>query len=197
MNRSDNVNELFAALAKAQGAMRSAKKDADNPFFKSRYADLASVMDALREPLSANGLALVQVPRTEGPLVTVETILGHSSGQFIGGEMTAKALQDTPQGIGSATTYLRRYGAMAVTGLAPDDDDGNAASSKAYQGPPQDIRSEEPSGYNPKNASHKKKLMEKLKGTSVPKEIWEDVSTAMTGRSSDEFAKVVEEVLLG
>lgn len=130
---ADNLlSNLATALAAAQGQMAHAAKDSKNPHFKSSYASLASVLDAIREPLSAHGLAIVQHPsRTEGGLVCVETILLHKSGEFVSSVLSAKAAQDTPQGIGSTITYLRRYGLMAVVGVAADDDDGEAASRPA------------------------------------------------------------------
>jgi hypothetical protein len=135
MKTSEQIGELAAALAKAQGELEGAHKDSANPFFKSKYADLASVWDACRGPLSENGLAIVQLPRADGNAVTMETRLIHSSGQWIEGELTAVAKDEGPQSIGSAVTYLRRYMLQAVTGVAPEDDDGNAATSEGA--PPQ------------------------------------------------------------
>jgi hypothetical protein len=135
MKTSEQIGELAAALAKAQGELEGAHKDSANPFFKSKYADLASVWDACRGPLSENGLAIVQLPRADGNAVTMETRLMHSSGQWIEGELTAVAKDEGPQSIGSAVTYLRRYMLQAVTGVAPEDDDGNAATSEGA--PPQ------------------------------------------------------------
>lgn len=130
---ADNLlSNLATALAAAQGQMAHAAKDSKNPHFKSSYASLASVLDAIREPLSANGLAIVQHPsRAETGIVSVETVLLHKSGEFVCSTLSAKAAQDTPQGIGSTITYLRRYGLMAVVGVAADDDDGEAASRPA------------------------------------------------------------------
>lgn len=120
---------LAKALAAAQGELRHAEKDSANPHFKSRYASLASVLDAIRDPLSRHGLSVVQCPtRGEGGAVCVETILLHESGALLRSTLAAKPAQDTPQGIGSTITYLRRYGLMAVVGIAADDDDGEAAS---------------------------------------------------------------------
>lgn len=127
MKTSESINELAAALAKAQGEIQSAHKDCNNPFFKSKYADLSNVWEACRGPLSKNGLSIVQLPRADGPTVTMETRLMHASGQWVEGELTAVAKDDGPQSIGSLVTYLRRYMLQAVTGVAPDDDDGNAA----------------------------------------------------------------------
>lgn len=132
MQKSESIAELAKALSAAQGEIENAKKDAENPFFKSKYADLASVREAYQKPLSKHGLALVQTPHTEiteeGMIVSVTTILMHSSGEWISGELSAIPVKADPQGIGSCTTYLRRYGAGAITGVAADDDDGNAAS---------------------------------------------------------------------
>ena len=127
--RSAQLNELFAALAKAQGEIGGAKKDSTNPHFKSSYADLASVRDVTQEPLSKNGLAVVQWPRTVERGVEVETILGHSSGQYMSGVLWMPLSKMDAHGVGSAITYGRRYALMAVTGVAPVDDDGNAAAA--------------------------------------------------------------------
>lgn len=125
---SDNIAEIATALAKAQGVVKGALKDNENPHFRSKYADLASVWDACREALSSNGLAVVQLPGRENGDLVMTTVLTHSSGQWIAGKLSAKPVKDDPQAIGSATTYLRRYALAAMVGVAPEDDDGNAAS---------------------------------------------------------------------
>jgi hypothetical protein len=126
--KSASIAALAAALAKAQGEMEAAAKANVNPHFKSRYADLASVWEACRGPLSKHGLAVLQPVSADGPKVTVTTILAHSSGEWISEALTMTAQQNTPQGVGSAITYGRRYGLSSMVGIAPDDDDGNAAS---------------------------------------------------------------------
>lgn len=132
MRRSEQINELAAALAKAQGAMKDAAKDRENPHFKSSYATMASVMDSVRGPLSSAGLAIMQDPSTSDGDVVVVTLLAHSSGQWVESEIRARPTKMDPQGIGSAITYLRRYAVMAVCGIAPtDDDDGEAAVKPA------------------------------------------------------------------
>lgn len=129
---SEQLNELSAALAKAQGEMSGAKKDAANPFFKSKYADLASVWEACREALSKNGLAVVQTAAAdEAATVHITTMLVHASGQWIRDTLTMKPKDTTPQGIGSTITYGRRYGLAAIVGVAPEDDDGEAAQGRA------------------------------------------------------------------
>lgn len=130
-NRSESINELAAALSKAQGAMGTAKKDASNPFFKSRYADLASVWEACRKPLSDNGLSVVQLPEFTDSGIRLETLLMHSSGQWMSSVLCMTPTKSDPQGIGSCITYARRYSLSAVVGICPEDDDGEAVSGKA------------------------------------------------------------------
>ena len=139
--KSDSINELATALAKAQGQMQGAIKDSTNPFFKATYADLSSVWDACRKPLSDNGLSIVQtiepIEATEPGLLV--TWLLHSSGQFITSSVSIKAVPNKgnsvgPQEIGSAITYMRRYALAAIVGIAPEDDDGEVAQGRQKNG---------------------------------------------------------------
>ena len=127
---SSELNELFSALSKAQGQMDGAKKDSKNPFFKSKYADLHSCWNSIRKPLSDNGLAVIQLPTGSSSEVKVITVLGHISGQWISNRVELLPMKKDPQGIGSAMTYARRYGLMSITGISPEEDDGNAASQR-------------------------------------------------------------------
>lgn len=136
MSEMGAMGALAAALAKAQGEIEGASKDKTNPHFKSRYADLASVWDACRKALSANEIAVIQSPSADGPLVTVETVLVHSSGAAASSRLTMKARDDSPQAIGSAITYGRRYGLASMVGVAPEDDDAEAAQGRAVAAPP-------------------------------------------------------------
>lgn len=135
LTTSETVNEIAAALAKAQGAMDNASKDRSNPAFKSKYADLASVRDATSGPLAANGIAVLQAAATTAEGVTVETRFIHTSGQWLACTVGAVPKAYDPQSIGSAITYLRRYGLMSMAGIAPEDDDGNAASGRGDEPP--------------------------------------------------------------
>ena len=130
MQHSDTINELATALAKAQGEITGALKDSANPFFKSKYADLASCWDACREPLSKNGLAIIQSPEINAEGLTLTTLLIHSTGQWIKNVFRLMLKDDTAQGVGSALTYARRYALTALIGIAQVDDDGNAASGR-------------------------------------------------------------------
>lgn len=121
--------KLAEALAKAQGAFQTASKDKTNPHFGSKYADLASIMEACRGPLSENGLSFVQVLNNDDKGVLVVTRLMHVSGEFIESPCWLPVAQKTPQGYGSAITYARRYGFATLIGIASEvDDDGNAAN---------------------------------------------------------------------
>lgn len=130
---SDSINELATALSKAQGEMGHAGKTADNPFFKSKYADLSAVIDAARPALAKHGLSVVQIPDVDAEgNVTLITQLCHASGQWIRSWYPVKPVKADPQGLGSAITYSRRYAYSAITGVAAadEDDDDNAASGK-------------------------------------------------------------------
>ena len=144
MERSETINELAAALAAAQGKIENASKDSANPYFRSRYADLASIWDAIRGPLSEHGLAVVQPVRVEGSSVTVTTLLAHASGQWISSDLTMTAQRqmkdgggweklDSPQAIGSCITYARRYALAAMAGVAPEDDDAEGAQGRRQE----------------------------------------------------------------
>lgn len=129
------MKELATALAKAQGAMKPAAKDSMNPHFKNKYADLASVWEACREPLSKNGLSVVQVPEFEGESGWLRTILMHSSGESIESRFPLRPQQQTAQGLGSAISYARRYTLAAMVGVVAEDDDGEAASGGTFLDP--------------------------------------------------------------
>jgi len=122
---------IAAALAAAQAQMGKALKSASNPHFKSKYADLASVVDAAMPALNANGIAVVQ-PMAETDLGrSVVTKFIHESGEVLECSIPLIVGKNDMQGLGSAITYARRYGLMALAGIAPEDDDGNAAAKAA------------------------------------------------------------------
>lgn len=128
--KSETIGALAAALAKAQSEMQGAVKDAANPFFKSKYADLESVWQACRKPLTDNGLSVVQTTRYSPDGLVLVTTLLHSSGEWIGGEMPVLAKDASPQAQGSAITYARRYALAAAVGVYQTDDDAEAAMAR-------------------------------------------------------------------
>jgi hypothetical protein len=132
---SNERKEFAVSLAKVQAKLQGAKKDSDNPYFKSKYADLASVWDACRKPLTEEGFSVVQIPAVmESRKIKVTTILMHKGGHSIEGELIMPVEKETPQAYGSAITYARRYALAAMVGVAPDDDDdGNIASGNGHR----------------------------------------------------------------
>lgn len=125
------MKQITAALLKAQREMQNAKKDANNPFFKSKYADLNSVREACMPLLNENGIIVLQPMVTVDGNEYVKTVLLHESGESI--ESFTKILcksQNDPQAYGSGVTYARRYGLQSLLSIGADDDDGNAASKE-------------------------------------------------------------------
>ncbi len=136
--QSDSIGALAAALSKAQADITGALKDSSNPFFKSKYADLASCWDACRKQLAANNLAVIQTvyvhwDKDESVLATT---LAHSSGEWIRSELPIRAKDASPQAQGSAITYARRYALAAIVGLAQIDDDAEAAQGRPFTNDP-------------------------------------------------------------
>jgi len=131
--QSESINELAAALVKAQSVITGAIKGSVNPFFKSKYADLETCMEVLREPLSENGLCIIQTlgsdPQNSGPgSITVYTTLAHSSGQWIRGSISMLPEKPGPQSKGACITYARRY-SLAIVGLVQIDDDAESSTT--------------------------------------------------------------------
>ena len=127
MNTSSSIKELATALAAAQAEIENASKNSQNDHFKNRYADLAEVLNTVRPVLARHKLSVAQFPSLADGMVSVETILMHASGEWISGIASAPLSKPDAQGVGSATTYLRRYSLAALSGVAQEDDDGNGA----------------------------------------------------------------------
>lgn len=131
MKSSESIKELASALAKAQASMENASKDKDNPFFKSKYANLESVVGVIRPAIEPHGLSFIQVCHDWDVGAKVETIILHESGEWLScGVMSAPAMKADAQGFGSALTYARRYSLSAAFDVATEDDDGRSASKR-------------------------------------------------------------------
>ena len=135
MNQSASIAALAAALSKAQASITGALKDSANPFFKSKYADLASCWDACRKPLTDNGLAVIQTIETHPTAdmreqTVLVTTLAHASGEWMKSYCPILSKDASPQGQGSGITYARRYALAAMVGLAQIDDDAEAAQGR-------------------------------------------------------------------
>lgn len=126
------MNEIAVALSKAQAEFKPAKFDSSNPHFRSRYASLNAIVDAIREPLAKHGIAYTHLVGADEVGSFVETRLIHSSGQFLSSKMRLVVDKNTMQAFGSAITYARRFTLSALCGVVADeDDDGNAVSIPA------------------------------------------------------------------
>ena len=158
MKSSESINELAAALCKAQAEMGGAVKDSSNPFFKSSYADLTSVIKAIKQPFSDNGLSYTQFPVTFEDRIGVVTRLMHNSGQWLEMDYTLPTVKKDPQASGSAITYARRYALQSIAGIPTADDDAESAM----------LRGDNKKPLAGDQAAHIKKLLEET-GTDVAK----------------------------
>ena len=135
MQKSESIAALAKALSAFQGEVKQPLKDANNPFFKSKYVPLENVVEAVTETASKHGLSFIQYPLNNGEQVGVTTLLMHESGEWIESEpIFAKPQKPDPQGVGSTITYLKRYSLSAIFGITSDiDDDANSASTPRNQ----------------------------------------------------------------
>jgi len=154
-HHSEQINELAAALAKAQSEFRGAEEDKINPHFKSKYSSLNALWSACREGLSKNGLSVSQIPQRNGAGIDLVTLLLHSSGQWIRSELPVIDKIGSPQALGSAITYAKRYALSGIVGISSgDDDDGNAAQEQAKRAAQEHAKKtvirqkEPPTGYD-------------------------------------------------
>ena len=130
MKTSEKIDLISKALVAAQKEIRPAVRDSKNPYFRSSYADLTAVVDAIKEPLNRHGISFLQLVHS-GDRDTVETVLLHESGQYISTETRIYcAKPNDPQAFGSGITYTKRYALQAALGLPTEDDDGNKAADK-------------------------------------------------------------------
>ncbi len=170
---SDQLNELFSALCKAQGEIKRASKDGNNPHFRAKFASLESVVDASRDALNKYGLSVTQVTTAgdDGSLHLI-TMLGHISGQFIYGRYPVVPVKQDPQGFGSALSYAKRYSLAAIVGVvsSDEDDDGEAAMSRPAP------QASEPVKVAPVRAAPVAKAVPKV--VAKPKEVMKAVEPA-------------------
>lgn len=210
--QSENINELAAALAKAQGEMQAPKKDktAKAGTYSYGYADLASVIDAVRGPLSKHGLSFAQLVTMSERGITLQTTLMHSSGQWIGCEYPLLP-GGTAQARGSDLTYARRYSLCAITGIAAEDDDDGQAASQHKPGSgnghtrppaPRPAPVQEPPMDRDLDAEYRQTMNgtipddppgeEPEQARQVPEEFWSRGSYAINATTLDVWAKRYE-----
>ena len=187
MKTSEAIDKIAEALSLAQKEFKPVLKNKQNPHFKNWYADLSSIFDATREALSKYGLALVQAPLVFEGRVMVTTRIIHKSGQWIESELSLKPSGDTPQAVGSAITYARRYSAQSILGVdAEDDDDGNSSSTppkpKAEPMPKADIKM-----FECTNLDHRDWLENFLLERGIPVEKHEAIALGINGYTRKAF----------
>ena len=175
--QTESIAKLTEALVKAQAVMETASKDADNPFFKSKYTTLAGCWDVARKPLSDNGLAVIQTTTfEEGNSVIVETTLSHVSGEWVRGALKMPLVKLDPQAVGSAITYARRYALSAMVGIVSDDDDGESAMGHTPTPQAKPVQAQQSQAKAPaKEETPKDKLIKQaygvlINGLKMPKE---------------------------
>lgn len=158
------IKQIAAALVKAQKEFGPALKSSLNPHFKNRYADLSACVEAVVDALNNNGIMLMQPCHEVENGVTVETLFIHESGETLSaGKLHVPASKQDPQGYGSALTYARRYSLMSACGIAPEDDDGQAASQPQRQQAKQAQQApQQPAKLNAKQAEHIKSLVDEV-----------------------------------
>lgn len=173
---------ISAALVAAQAKMGKALKDSENPHFRSKYADLSSVMAACMPALNAEGIAVIQPTTDEDGQRYVKTILLHgASAETLECRVPLIVNKNDMQGYGSAVTYARRYGLMCMAGIAPEDDDGNAAANAAPKYEPKQRRPErktEPSAVDMAAES-----LSRASSVEQLQAIWVDLPTAVKGHA--------------
>jgi len=176
---------IATALAKAQANMGKALKQANNPHFRSKYADLGNVMDACMPALNEAGIAIIQPTGEDEHGRFVETILIHGeSGEHLSCRVPLIVAKNDMQGYGSAVTYARRYGLMAMAGIAPEDDDGNAASKAP---PKQEQRQQKPQETDAEAIERAKEYLAEADSLDDLKERWGRIPKPVTA-SADVIA---------
>ena len=182
MITSENITALTAALSKAQAHMTGAKKSAKNPFFKSNYSDLSSVIEAISQPFADNGLSFAQSPGFTDGMVTVTTRIMHESGEWIEGVTALPPTKNDAQGYGSAITYGRRYGLQAMAGVPSVDDDGQGAVKHKAEQPVLE-------------ADYISKTIAEAKDMKTLTDLWAKLTPTQHAAFSDMFAQVKGEIL--
>lgn len=187
---SAQINELASALAKAQAKFQPAAKNKTNPHLKSKYADLVAVTEACKAPLAEAGLSYSQIVESERAEVTCVTVLMHSSGQWIAGRLTLHGKDTSPQAMGSAITYARRYGLSAMLGIVTDEeDDGDAAQAQPAKG--KDPKYQNISVSEPKPADPPKKPAAEKPAEKSHDKMVEDAQKVFGGKVVEDTRKKV------
>jgi hypothetical protein len=161
---------LLMALAAAQAEIENATKGSVNPAFRSKYADLAEVLNTCRPVLAKHGMCIMQSTSFDGATVSVQTVLGHKEGGWVSSCASCVPAKVDAQGIGAATTYLRRYSLAAMVAIAQEDDDGNSAQ---HAGRPAPVTSRKP---DPERYVDARQALRDAGSLSELGAVWRDLS---------------------
>lgn len=189
MERSESISGIATALSEAQGEFPIIPKESSNPFFKSKYAELSTIVRTVQPVLRKHGLSVTQLTEDGESGITVRTMLMHKSGEYISGTLKMQPVKSDPQGIGSAITYARRYGLSAILGIATDDDDDGAAAS-GTTGQAKTQTKKDPPKQEPKAPA--KKAPPTLEGRK--KGIWDGYVAIFQGDTGAAKAAILEVV---
>lgn len=188
MKSSESVAELFKALNKFRGKLKQPLKDANNPFFKSKYVPLENVVSVIDEAIANTGLSYTQeTVYNESGLIVLDTIITHESGEYVVlGGAVVKPVKNDPQGVGSAITYARRYSLSTAFGIASDpDDDGNEASGG---------KSVTPKNKNPKLGPVLVQKIRDCQSKTALQQLWEKIPEATRNNYTQEVNKRISEL---
>ena len=195
-NSSESIIELAKALSKCQGAMKSVPKNATNPFYKTRYADLDAIWEMCRKPLTENGLSIVQTTVEINDHLYLDTMLLHASGEYLRTQLPLYPTGLDPQSVGSAITYARRYSMSAMLGVSADeDDDAEQATShettRAREAnPPIGGAPRSPRPVPPGSSDTPVLTLDQLQATLAAENMpWQSFQIAVLGKSWAEFHK--------
>lgn len=193
MERSESIGELAKALSQAQSELEAAEKNAKNPYFNSNYSNLNAVWSVIRDPLAKNGLSVAQLPDTDNDgNVLLETILMHSSGQWIKSKLKMIPSDKKPQTVGICLSYARRYALAAMVGVYQEDDDGNIASGLNKMPPKQNLAQPQAQKQKP---VPKPKSPEEL-ARDAKKKLYRD-SLAIHGWENDQVVEYITKTMDG
>lgn len=188
MKSSESVSELFKALNKFRGKLKQPLKDANNPFFKSKYVPLENVVSVIDEAIANTGLSYTQeTVYNESGLIVLDTIITHESGEYVVlGGAVVKPVKNDPQGVGSAITYARRYSLSTAFGIASDpDDDGNEASGG---------KSVTPKNVKPKLEPTLVQKIRDCQSKTALQQLWEKIPEATRNNYTQEVNKRISEL---
>lgn len=194
--KSEKIDLLSSALAKAKANFKQIKKSGYNPHFKSNFSTYADIDDGTQDALLKEGLVVNHYPFSVDDRVGVSSVLSHSSGQWTSCDLAIRPSKGTPQDVGSIITYFKRYAKAAMLGVEGEiDDDANSVSlpqKETYQSQNVGTKATKTSTFDPKNPTHTKWLEALLRSKNIPESNWMDISEALYGRPPQDIEIILK-----